>query len=192
MKRTPALLLLMALLAAGVAAARQGERASAAGKAVPVTAAERAKLSKLLPEARALNATAEPARFYASDLYRYIDGGAAIYHRHGLVALVHREYKPKDAEVTVDIYDLGNDFNAFGIYAVERSPASHFIAMGAEGYLDANVLNFVQGPYYIKLSAFSGNQKMEPVMRAFAQDISRRIGTGKSLPAKAERARERN
>lgn len=169
---------LLLVVAVTAVLARQGERSGVAEKTAPITAAEKAKLSKLLPEPRALNATVEPARFYASDLYRYIDGGAASYHQHGFVALAHREYASKGAQVTVDLYDMGNELNAFGIYAAERSPESHFIAMGKEGYIDANILNFVQGPYYIKLSAFSDKQKVEPLMRAFAQDISRRIGAG--------------
>jgi len=36
--------------------------------------------------------------------------------------------------VTVDIYDMGNAQNAFGIYASERSPDNSFITLGAEGY----------------------------------------------------------
>ncbi len=151
--------------------------------AKPIPAVEKARLSKLLPEPRQVNATAEEAQFYASDLYRYIDGGAEAYHMYDLVAMVHREYKPMDAEVTVDIYDLGNALNAYGIYTAERSPESHFITMGAEGYIDQNILNFLQGNYYVKLSVFSDTQKVEPVMRAFAEDISRRIGSGKRLPA---------
>lgn len=179
LRRMFALLLLLALPLLLVAQ----EEEESGRPAKPIPAEEKARLGKLLPEPRQVNATAEEAQFYASDLYRYIDGGAEAYHMYNLVAMVHRQYKPKDAEVTVDIYDLGSALNAYGIYTAERSPESRFITIGAEGYIDQNILNFLQGNYYVKLSAFSDTQKLEPVMRAFAEDISRRIGSGKRLPA---------
>jgi hypothetical protein len=177
------LVLLLMLFLPGFLAAQEEEEGAAGKKSKPIPAAEKAKLSKLLPEPRQLSATAEEPRFYASDLYRYIDGGAEVYHMYDLVAMVHREYKPKDAEVTVDVYDMGNPLNAFGIYAAERSPDYRFVQLGAEGYIDENILNFLQGSFYVKLSAFSDKQKTESVLRAFADEISRRIGPGKLMPA---------
>lgn len=175
--------LLLMLALAGLLPAQEEEGGGAKARPAAIPAAEKARLSKLLPEPRPLNATAEQPRFYASDLYQYIDGGAEAYHMYDMVAMAHREYKPKDAEVTVDVYDMGNALNAFGIYAAERSPDYRFITLGAEGYIDENILNFLQGPFYVKLSAFSDKQPTGPVLRAFADDISRRIGPGKSLPA---------
>lgn len=151
--------------------------------AAQVPAAGRARLARLLPEPRTAGATAEAARFYAADLYRYIDGAAEAYQAYGMVAMVHREYKAGDADVTVDIYDMGEPLNAFGIYSTERSPENRFIEMGAEGYVDQNVLNFLQGSFYVKLSAFSEVRAVEPLMRSFAGQISKRIGGGATLPA---------
>ncbi len=180
-RRVARLLCLFGLLALPAVAAAQVPRA------------ETTRLSKLLPEAAPVNATAEPAEFYASDLYRYIDGGAEAFHSYGLVAMVHRQYRPGEAQLTVDIYDLGNALNAFGIYASERSSESRFIPIGAEGYVDQNVLNFLQGGYYVKLAAFSDTaQPVVPLMRAFAGEISRRIGPGKRLPAALSLLPEKN
>jgi hypothetical protein len=119
-------------------------------------------------------------RFYSSDLYRYMDGGADIYLKYGLVALAHREYQPAGVDMTVDIFDMGDPLHAFGIYSAERSPEYHFIPIGAEGYSSESTLNFLQGRYYIRLSAFGGGAA--PALDNFAHAISRSIGRDRSLP----------
>jgi hypothetical protein len=115
----------MLVCALGLAAILPGQSAS-----------EKTKLSALLP-ARA------PVRFYTSDLYQYIDGGAEAYHGYGMVTLAHQEFKAGAAEVTIDLYDMGDPLRAFGIYASERSPEYRFLDIGAEGYAAGEILNFV-------------------------------------------------
>src|ERR1035437_3876372 len=99
---------------------------SAALRAQPVPAEVKTRLGALLPKG------GDAVRFYASDLYRYMDGGADIYLKYGLVALAHREYKSAGVEMTVDVFDMGGPVQAFGIYASERSPEYHFVDIGAE------------------------------------------------------------
>jgi hypothetical protein len=176
MRKTVAAILLLTSLGWSVAAQEDEQQA----KPKPIPAAVKARLSKLLPDLAA-GVTAEPAQFYSSNLYEYIDGGAEAFHMYDMLAMVHREYKAKGTEITVDIYDMGEPLNAFGIYAAERSPDYHFIAIGAEGYSSEQTLNFLQGAFYVKLSAFGGSTG--PVLDAFAKGIAGRIGTGKSMPA---------
>ena len=129
----------------------------------PIPAGIQERLAGLLPEPA--EAGAKPAserQFYSSDLYRYIDGAADAFLRFDLVAMVHQEYKAKDADITLDIYDMGNPLNAFGMYAAERSPSYHFLSLGAEGYVSDFILNFFQGEFYVKLSAFSNDGKSAP------------------------------
>ncbi len=125
---------------------------------------------------------AEAAHFYLSDLYEYIDGGAEVFHGYGMRAMIHQEYRAGKTDLTVDIYDMGDPLNAFGIYSAERSPDYHFIRIGAEGYVSDFVLNFLQGSYYVKLSAFSEGDKPEAMLQAVAESISRKIGSGRSMP----------
>jgi hypothetical protein len=136
-------------------------------------AADRQRLTALMPE-RA------PVRFYnGDDLYRYLDGGAEAYRRYGMAALAHQESKSAGADVTADVYDMGDPLRAFGIYSAERSPDYRFLDIGAEGYTGGEILNFLQGRYYVKLSAFGDGFSLEDLARG----ISRRIGGGRSLPA---------
>ena len=120
--------------------------------------------------------------FYCANLYEYLDGGAEAYHRYGMVALAHQEYRAGGTDVTVDIYDMGDALRAFGIYSAERSPGYHFIPVGAEGYSNEGMLNFVQGNYYVKLLGFSDDGKSASALNAAAQSVSAKIGGGRSLP----------
>jgi len=148
-----------------------------------VPPATQAQLLKLLPDSAKLAATtAGVPRFYAADLYEYIDGEAVGYHAYDFIGLLNQAYKVKDADVTADIYDMGEPDNAFGVFASECSPDNHFVQIGAEGYLGDTALNFWQGRYYIKLSGLSQQGNMNSVLESFAQSISQRIQGGKSLP----------
>jgi hypothetical protein len=148
--------------------ARAQEEGQEAGPPKPIPAEVKAALSKLLPSGPAI-------RFYSSDMYEYMDGGADIYHVYGVVALAHQELKQGQSEITADIFDMGNPLNAFGIYAAERAPDYHFVAVGAEGYREEGTLNFLQGRYYVKLSGSGGLDKL-------AAAISQKIGGGRSMP----------
>ena len=129
-----------------------------------VPPATQESLLKLLPDRAKFAATTSTRRFYAADLYEYIDGEAAGYHAYDFVALLNQAYKVQDADVTVDIYDMGAPTNAFGVYAAECSPENHFVEIGAEGYLGDSALNFWQGRYYVKLSGSDPKGNLDPVL----------------------------
>src|ERR1019366_4399723 len=141
----------------------------------PIPAEVKTRLGALVPK----GGNAVP--FYSSDLYRYMDGGADIYLKYGLVAMAHRDYKRAGIEATADVFDMGGPLQAFGIYSAERSPEYHFVDIGAEGYSSESTLNFLQGRYYVRLSAFGDGAA--PALDNFARAISRSIGGDRSLSA---------
>jgi hypothetical protein len=123
-----------------------------------------------------------PPSFYGPDsLYQYIDGGADMYLLYDFRDLLHQDFKSGAAELTVDIYEMGKTEDAFGIYAAERSPGYKFISIGAEGYRDKGILNFLQDHYYVKLSASGAN--VDGLLDQFARLLSARIGGTRTLPA---------
>ncbi len=152
---------------------------AAAAIVAPAPARMNERLARLLPEPAG---KADVPRFYGQDLYLYIDGGAQAFHNYDMVAMVHRRYEVRGMELTVDIYDMGDALNAFGVYSAERSPDQRFLSIGDEANLTDSTLNFFQDAFYVKLSAFAGDQKPGPVMESFAKDIERRIGARGGLP----------
>ena len=152
----------------------------------PVSEKIKRQLSDLLPDERNLGLQPDsPIAFYGDNLYEYIDGAAGAFEDYDFVALVHRYYKRGDAVITIDIYDMGEKLNAFGIYTAESSPNMHPVEIGALGHLEKGIVNFFQARYYIKLSAFSENDSNRAsILKDVANNISHRIKIkgGKRLP----------
>ena len=173
---------LLCLLA--LSAPLPGQRAERdAAKPVAIPGAERDKLNALLPAPpEFFGKPGAPARYYSTDLYHYLDGGADAYLDYGLVAMIHREFKAGDVDLTVDIYDMGDPLQAFGIYSAERSPDYLFIPIGAEAHVDVGSLGFLQARYYVKLSAFGDGNRTPTVLEKAARSIEARIGPVGKLP----------
>jgi hypothetical protein len=138
---------------------------------------------KLIPQSLPTQAVAQgAAEFYTPEtLYQYMDGGADIYVLYDLQAMMHQEFRAGEADVTVDLFDMGADENAFGMYASERAPSYEFISVGAEGYRNQGILNFLQGRYYVKLAGFGSGA--DAALDRFARGISARIGGSTGFPA---------
>ena len=175
--------LYLVLISASPALLLAQEEAGQESAPAVIPAAAKAKLTHLLPDPSEVGAArAGEQRFYSSDLYQYTDGGADIYLDYGLVAMVHQEYKSSSSDFTLDIYNMGTPTNAFGIYAAESSPDYHFLPIGAEGYGTNEILNFLEGEFYVKLSASSDKEKTAPLLESFAREVSRRIGPSAPMP----------
>jgi len=151
-------------------------------KAKPVPEQDRQRLSRLtagIPELGA-EPSGRPA-FYSDNLWEYINGGAEAYHQYDFFALLHQIFLAGDAEVTVDIYDMGNPLNAFGIYSSERSPDYRFLPVGSQGFGEAYSLNFFQDRYYVKLSLYPDKPDSTVLVR-FGAKISDGIPGARGMP----------
>jgi hypothetical protein len=179
--RSVAIYLLLILALPGLLIGQEEGGQGSAPAVVPAAVKER--LARLLPEPSEVGAARSgEQKFFSSDLYEYIDGGADVYLDYGLVAMVHQEYKASSTDITLDIYNMGAQSNAFGIYAAESSPDYHFLPIGTEGYGTNEILNFFQDEFYVKLSAFSDKEKTGPVLDRFARAVSRSIGPSQAMP----------
>ena len=149
----------------------------------PVPDAKKQALTALLDGLPEIGAkpSGDPA-FYTSNLWEYIDGGAEAFHNYDFEVLVHRVYESGAAEVTADIYDMGEPLNAFGIYSSERSPDYRFLPIGSQGYGDAFSLNFFQGPYYAKLSVYQEGMPDSTILPKFAERLARNMGAAGKFP----------
>jgi hypothetical protein len=176
MRLTVPVAAIVLLCSSPVAHAQQAQSAQ-----VPQPVRER--LSGLLPVRLPAGAEARgPSAFYSSStLYEYMDGGADAFQAYDVQALLHRQFKTGQAEVVVDIVDMGSLENAFGMYAAERSPKREFVTMGAEGYKGKGSLNFFQQRYYVKLLAHGDGA--DAALQQFATAVSGKIGRDMAYPA---------
>jgi hypothetical protein len=110
------------------------------------------------------------------NLYEYINGAADLYLACEFEQLDVAEYiNEKKASVVVEAYRHRTPRDAFGIYSQERLPESHFIDIGAQGYIDKNILNFVNGHYYVKINSFNTGDDDRAVLQAFAQKVAEHL-----------------
>jgi hypothetical protein len=180
--KLPIAWILLALSLSLASPAQEAGSGKAAG-AARVPDAVRARLIQILPNPLPDHAAAQgPTAFYtAANLYEYMDGAADVFLLYDLQALMHQEIKAGEVDLTVDVFDVGTPQDAFGIYAAERSPNYDFVALGAEGYRNEGIVNFLQDRYYVKLAAFGSGA--DAVLDLFAKSLSERIGGSRTLPA---------
>jgi len=122
--------------------------------------------------------------FTPKTLFEYIDGAADLYIMYDFQELKVAEYRnEKKASVTVEVYEHKTPSHAFGIYSQERIPNANFIDVGAQGYVEQNVLNFLTGPYYVKMSSYNTGAEDREILLVFANKMSENLGTKGTLPA---------
>jgi len=92
-------------------------------------------LTSLVPKSDAVadwRMQGKPATYTRANLYDYIDGGADLYLGYGFTRAVVADYLgPGGAKITVELYDMGSSYDAFGIFAREQAKVSPSIGQGA-------------------------------------------------------------
>ena len=122
--------------------------------------------------------------FIPKTLYEYINGAADLYLAADFEELQVAEYEnEKKASVTVEVYRHRTPEDAFGIYSQKRLPDGNFLNIGAEGYIDQHILNFVTGRYYVKINSFNTGDEDREILLLFARKIVEGSGEKGELPS---------
>ncbi len=142
-------------------------------------------LGLLLPRIDGWKLTEDPQIYNPDTLFEYIDGAAEAYLGYDFQQLLVSNYDKEGTEssVTIEIYDMGSPLNAFGIFSSERYPEIPEVPFGLAGYLEGEVLNFISGPYYIKLLCYNGEERTADYLREFAGAVDMKIKDKGSWPA---------
>jgi len=155
----------------------------------PVEDVPQAALESLLPDNDLIDGwrMADGPIFYDEDnLFEYINGRAEEYRAYDFYMLVSAQYSLNDSEdesVTVDIYDMGADANAFGVYSVQRYPEADYVEIGGQGFFTEASLEFWKGRYFVKISTAGSLDALRDVMTQFGQHISSKIKGESKQPA---------
>lgn len=151
---------------------------------IPGQDAPPSSLRTLLPELPDWTLTEAPSAYLPGTLFEYIDGAAENYLSYGFRELIVGNYKKEKstASLTVEIYDMGDEIRAFGVYSSERYPESHFLKVGSQGYWEEGALNFVAGRFYVKLLCFDCGQGAELEMTNIARQVEQKAPNNGRLP----------
>ena len=130
------------------------------------------------------NSSGDVQTFSPKTLYEYINGAADLYLASDFEELKVAEYaNEKKASVVVEAYRHRTPRDAFGIYSQERLPDADFLGIGAQGYVDKNILNFVCGSYYVKINSFNTGAEDREVLQAIAKKMEESLGEKGGLPS---------
>jgi hypothetical protein len=136
------------------------------------------------PEVTGWRQSGEIQTFRPETLFEYINGGADLYLTYDFQELKVGEYSNgKKASVIIEIYHHKTPALAFGIYSQERLSDANFLDIGCQGYIETNVLNFLAGPYYVKINSFKTGSDDREILIAFAQKILETLGERGELPS---------
>ena len=94
-----------------------------------------------------------------STLWEYINGGAELYHNYGFVEVATADYSKDSAEIVADVYRFSSGVNAYGLYSMLRPEEADVIMLGTEGYLSPSSIQFVRGPYLIRVVAYDDSDE---------------------------------
>lgn len=127
-----------------------------------------------------------PSTFTPDTLWEYLNGGAPRYQAHGFERLVHVRYQLGDdllASVTADVYDMGSELGAFGIYRSIRPPDALDRSWGAEGYRSGIVAAAWKGEIFVHVAADDERPELIERMEMLVSRVCDEADGGVSPPA---------
>ncbi len=162
------------------------------GAAAKEPGKNKVEIKSFYPDARSIDPemTAEEYTEYGrGSLFDYINGGAEAYLGLGFVKVGARDYMIElEAETyfTLDVYDMGETVNAFGIFCAERYGTSPVLNIGVSGYMGGGTLNFWSRRYYVKVRADDIGKAVNKILLKIARHVEKTIGDPGRLPKELE------
>jgi hypothetical protein len=142
------------------------------------------ELAALVPRLEGWSPTEAVRSFFPDDLFEYINGAAESYLSYDFRELAVADFgrTGTDATLTLEIYDMGEAVNAFGIFGAERYPDNAAVPVGDLGYFEGEAMNFLAGRFYVKMLAFGLGDGTEPFLRQVGLKVASGIKSGGGLP----------
>ena len=123
-----------------------------------------------------------PQTYNKKTLFEHINGQAELYLKYGFrqsVFAIYQDKKKAQSQIEVDIYDMGNVVQAFGVFSRFRNEDRPG-GFGLDSYLDDHSAFFYKGKYFVMAYATESNPDL---LRQFSKLISLKI-SDPSLPPK--------
>lgn len=117
-------------------------------------------------------------RYGTQNLYKYINGEADFFIAYGFVSLVGANYSPgsdPSDSITVDIYDMGDKLNAFGVFQSKRGGESSSLKIGAASFSADGYLVFYKDRYYVEILSFVEGERWKTEHVIIARKVAGKI-----------------
>jgi hypothetical protein len=118
----------------------------------------------------------DPVRYTPENLFEYINGAARMYLSFGFRSLVHARYKAREGDVPaidLDIYDMGSELGAYGMYTNSRPEEADPMEWGSEGYTTDAAAVAWKGRFYIRAAVGAGGQAGAVAVERFIAAVVR-------------------
>lgn len=122
----------------------------------------------------------QPEVYDRKTLFKYIDGAAELYISYHFEKLTAVRYMKGDDEIKVDIFDMGNSYNAYGVFSLGRESSGTEIGQGSE--YSSGLLNFWKDRYYVSILAYPETHEKRQVLFKLGSEINRLIPQTGPLP----------
>lgn len=123
-----------------------------------------------------------PELFDGKGLFKYIDGGAELYLSYGFKGLTAIRYlKGADAEIKLDVFDMGRASDAFGVFCHGRESLGNQLGQGSE--YAAGLLNFWKDRYYVSLLGYPETAEKRQVLFKLGEAVAKLIPQAGAIPA---------
>jgi len=110
-----------------------------------------------------------------NNLWNYINGAADMYLDYGFVKLKTANFTKDTNKITVDVYNMENKLNAFGIYTSEANDKYKTLGIGTESIIyPPREATMLKDKYYIIIKSVKGqitNKNGKSLLKTIAQDL---------------------
>ena len=123
-----------------------------------------------------------PQIYTRKTLFNRIDGQAELFFKYGFqksVFSIYQNKKNSKDQIELDLYDMGNTLQGFGIFSRFRSEDRSASGVGLESYLEDTSLLFYKGRYFVMLYATEADSS---VLVRLAKTISSEIPDSSPSP----------
>lgn len=126
----------------------------------------------------------QPYGFLPENLYEYINGEAEFYIAIGFIELKGANYTSVAGgkeTVTIDIYDMGNKLNAFGVFQSKRGGQVSALNVGAASMGSDDYFAFYKDRFFVEIQAYITGEKQKHGVQTLAASIAARL-PGDNIP----------
>ena len=126
-----------------------------------------------------------PETFTKETLFEHIDGQADLFIHYGFeksIFAIYQNDNSSDDRIDVDIYDMGNPLQAFGVFSRFRQEGSA-AGIGLDSSLGDHHAIFYKGRYFVVLQAVETNAS---ALKRLATEIESRISDNAGPPKEIE------
>lgn len=122
-----------------------------------------------------------PRIYNKKTLFEHIDGQAELFIQYGFrgsAFAIYQNRKKPQTQVEIDLYDMGNILQAFGIFSRFRNEERPG-GVGLESYFDENTGLFYKGRYFVMLYCPESNPGL---LKEWALRVSQKISDSSAPP----------